>query len=357
LETKEFTTAIAELADVEGEYEHPLLTRIKFILTTNEPYNLSTSKRNMKQGIKEEDFDDVIRTGVGMPIKMRYLRNSVGTHAGSIPIGHISKIEKTELENGVKALAAEGVLYTSEYPEEVDYLKVAYAAKQAPGISYEIRHDADKSIIENGVEWIKDLITQAATIVRSPAYGNRTAILALASNKELSTEELNDELRTLITPKDADKGGKLMDEKDEKEIARLTALAAEKENALTEVNAEVEKLRGELKTALDDLAAANTKNGELEHSIKLETRARSYAEAGLTFDEDAEKAKTKKELLAKMDEEVFAAYLADLKEFASKKSTTAMASAPNRGVPRLTAQERDMPLDDLKEALRGISRT
>lgn len=355
METKEFTTAIAELADVEGEYEHPLLTRIKFILTTNEPYNLSTSKKNMKQGIREEDFDDVIRTGVGMPIKMRYLRNSVGTHLGSIPIGHISKIEKTELENGVKALAAEGVLYTSEYPEEVDYLKVAYAAKEAPGISYEIRHDANKSIIENGVEWIKDLITQAATIVRSPAYGNRTAILALASNKELNSEELNDELRTLITPIDADKGGKQMEEK-EKEITRLTALAAEKEKALGEVNAEIEKLRGDLKTAQDDLASAATKNGELEHSIKLETRARSYAEAGLTFDEDVEKAKTKKELLAKMDEEVFAAYLADLKEFASKKSTTALASAPNRGVPRLTAQEKETPLDDLKEQLRGISR-
>jgi len=356
LETKQFTTAIAELADIDGEYEHPLLTRIKFILTTNEPYTLSTSQKNMKQGIKEEDFNDVIRTGVGMPIKMRYLRKSVGNHLGSIPIGHISKIEKIDMENGIKALAAEGVLYTSEYPEEIDYLKVAYAAKEAPGISYEIRHDANKSIIENGVEWIKDLITQAATIVRSPAYGNRTAILALASNKELSTDELNEELLSLITPKDADKGGKPMEEKDEKEIARLTALAAEKEKALGDTTTELDKVRGELKTALDDLAAANTRNGELEHSIKIEARARSYAEAGLTFDEDAEKAKTKKELLAKMDDEVFATYIADLKEFASKKSTTALASAPNRGVPRLTAQDKETPLDDLKEALRGMSR-
>lgn len=360
METKTFTTAIAEIADIEGEFNHPLLTRIKFILATNEGARLSTSKTGLKQGIKEEDFDDVIKTAINMPIKLRYLRNGVGNHFGSIPVGHISNIEKVDLEDGIKGLVAEGVLYASEYPDEVDYLKTAYAANEAPGISYEIRYDQEKSIIEDGVEWIKDLITQAATIVRSPAYGSRTAILALASNKELSTEEFNEEVLSIIAPKEADnKGGSQMDEKD-KEIQRLTALAAEKEDALkTETDKltnELNSVKTELTTVKGELETVTAENAKLLNTIKMESRAKAYAEAGLEFDEDAEKAQAKKELLTKMEDDVFATYLADLKEAKTKKTATALASASNRGVPRLSATDKVESVDDLKEQLRGISR-
>lgn len=354
---KEFVTAIAEISDVPADDGHPLLAKIKFIFATDEGKNLSTSRGGLKQGIKAEDFDEVIRTAVNAPIKMRYLgfRGGVGNHVGSIPIGHITKMEKIVLDDGVNALEAEAVLYKEEYPDEVDYLKTAYAANEAPGISYEVRHDVDKSIIENGVEWIKDLITQAATIVRSPAYGSRTAILALASNKELSTEAFNEEVLSIITPQEADKGGSNMDEKD-KEITRLTALAAEKEEALTNKNTEVTNLTTELEKVKGDLVSAQTENETLKRTVLVESRAKAYAEAGLAFDEDAEKAKAKKELLAKMEDDVFNAYIADLKEAATKKTAAALASASDRGVPRLTATEKNESLDDLKAGLRGISR-
>lgn len=359
MEIKEFTTAIAEIADMPSEDKtHPLLTKIKFIFATNEGANLMTRTPGLKQGIKEEDFDEVIKTAVNMPIKMRYLgrKGGAGSHLGSISIGHITNMDKVELENNVKALAAEGVLYTYEYPEEVEYLKEAYATGEAPGISYEIRHDPTKSVIESGVEWIKSLITQAATIVKSPAYGKRTAILALASNREISNEELTEEVLSIITPiETTNKGGSQMDEKD-KEIKRLEALAAEKETALTGKTTELETLRSELEAIKTDLTATKTENESLKKTILMESRAKAYAEAGLKFDEDAAKAQAKKDLLSKMDDDVFTAYIADLKEASTKKTAAALASASDRGVPRLTATEKVESLDDLKTSLRVISR-
>lgn len=358
MKVQELITAIAEIADIPAEEGHPLLSTIKFILATaNEGYSLSTKKGGLKQGIKEEDFDDVIKTAINTPIKMRYLgyRGGVGNHLGSIPIGHITKIDKTTLPDGVVALAAEGVLYTNEYPDEIEFLKTAHAAGEGPGISYEIKYDNNKSVIEDGTEWIKGLITQAATIVRSPAYGNRTAILALASNSELTDDELNDGLRSLVKPEASEiEGGSDMDK--DKEIERLTALASEKESALTAKAAEIEALTKEFEDIKTKLAETTSENEKLNKTILLEKRVQAYSAAGLAFDEDAEKATAKKELLAKMDEDVFSAYLADLSAVKDAKKSTALASASDRGVPNLRNMDKVVPLDDLKAGLRGISR-
>lgn len=359
MDIKEFETAIAEIADVPGEEGHPLLTKIRFIFATNKGANLSTRTPGLKQGIKEEDFDEVINTAINMPIKMRYLgrRGGAGSHTGSISIGHITGMSKVDLDENTKGLEAEGVLYTYEYPEEVGYLKAAYASNEAPGISYEVRYDPDKSVIESGVEWIKSLITQAATIVKSPAYGNRTAILALASNKELTNEEFTEEVLSIITPEETtnEGGSSNMDEKD-KEIQRLTALAAEKELALVDKTTEFDALRTELETVKTDLTTSKTENEALKRTILVESRTKAYAEAGLKFDEDATKAATKKDLLAKMDEDVFSAYINDLKEAQTKKTAAALASASDRGVPRLTVTEKMESLEDIKTTLKGISR-
>lgn len=354
MNTTELLTAIAEIADVPVEEGHPLLTKMKFIFATaDEGFNLSTKKNGLKQGIKAEDFDDIIKTSINTPVKMRYLgfRGGVGNHLGSIPIGHIVGMEKTSLEDGTLALAAEAVLYAQEYPEEVEYLKTAFATGAAPGVSYEIQHSSSKSVIEDGVEWIKGLITQAATIVRSPAYGSRTAILALASNKELTEEELTDELKSIMKPEE--EGGSDMDK--DKEIERLTALASDKDSALTKKDEEIAAIIKERDEAKDKLAEATSENEGLKKTILLEQRAQAYAAAGLTFDEDADKANEKKELLAKMDEDVFNSYVADLKA-ASGKKAVALASASDRGVPKFTAGEGKESLDDLKNGLRGIAR-
>ena len=116
------------------------------------------------QGIELEDFDEVIKTSINMPIKMFYTGSGTGNHLGSYVIGHITGMEKAQAEDGTNQLIADAVLYAEEFPEEVKYLKEAYAEKRPPGISYEIIYG--DSIIKNGVQWLKKMFTTAATLVR-----------------------------------------------------------------------------------------------------------------------------------------------------------------------------------------------
>jgi len=355
----EFTTAIAEINDVENteDFKHPLLTKIKFIFATNEGAHLSTASAvpGKKQGIKEEDFDEVIKSAINAPLKMRFLgARGIGNHLGSIPIGHITGMTKTELEDGVKALLAEAVLYTNEYPDEVQYLKDAFAEGKSPGISYEILHSAD-SPIENGVQWLKNMVTQAATIVRSPAYGDRTAILALAANKELTTEEFTEGIIQLVTPQETTiEGGSEMDEKDKKikELEdRIVALAAEKE---TEVTAK-STLQGQIDALTGELETLRGENATFKKNELVATRTKAFVDAGLKLEADASKAEAKKEFWAKMDDATFAEYIEDLKAVSGK--ATALAEAADRHgirVPRLAVASNGegRSLDELKAELR-----
>lgn len=355
-ETIQITSAIAEISDVEGDFKHPLLTKVKFVFATDEGANLSTAKSGLKQGIRFEDFDEVIRTAVNMPVKMLYLgRRGVGGHVGSIPIGHITGMTK-EVIDGVNSLVAEAVLYTEEYPDEVHFLKEAFARGEAPGISYEIRHNPTKSLIENGVEWLKSLVTQAATIVKSPAYGSRTAIMALASNKELSTEDFNNELLSIMKPVESNnEGGSNMDEKDKKIEELQTALAG-KDTELGTLTAQVTELSGKVGTLTEENTALVEELSGLKRAALVETRLRAYTEAGFTLEADAEKADKKKDLIANMSEDVFNTYIEDLK--AAKASAPKKAEAAAKVFPKLTPRDNGegISLTDLKGSLRAIAR-
>ncbi len=344
------TSAIAEIADIEGDISHPLLTKIKFVFATDEGAKLATSRAGLKQGIKAEDFDEVIKTAINMPVKMLYLgRKKIGGHFGSVPIGHITGMTK-EVIDGVNSLVAEAVLYTEEFPDEVHFLKEAFAAGEAPGISYEVRHNPTASLIENGVEWLKNLVTQAATIVKSPAYGSRTAIMALASNKELTVDEFNKELLELMKPSsnNSEGGSSNMDEKDKK-IADLT-------QQLATASTEAQNLETELTTLRDQIKTLTEENSGLKKTALIEARLKAYTEAGLTLEADAEKADKKKNLLVDMSEEVFNTYIEDLK---AAKASKIKAEASRKGAdfPRFaTGAGEELNLTDLKSSLRAVAR-
>src|SRR4051812_48084854 len=145
-------TALAEILEVPNEGPdsgtNPYLTKARFVFADNKGAPTSTGNGNL-QGIEEEDFDEVIRTALHMPVKMNYLgADNVGSHRGSYVIGHISDMQK--VTNGdTSQLVAEALLYAEEYPEEVTFLKDAFANKKAPGISYEIAYA--NSTVKNGV--------------------------------------------------------------------------------------------------------------------------------------------------------------------------------------------------------------
>lgn len=340
MDTAEFITSIAEittLTDPEN-FAHPLLTVAKFILADDKG-------NSNNQGIEVEDFDDVIKSAVDTPIKMRYIGSKgVGGHFGSIPIGHIKRVEKETASDGRNLLVAWAVLYKDEFPDEVQFLVDAFASGEAPGISYEIKYK--DSVVKNGVQWLKQLITKAATIVKSPAYGNRTALLALASNREISDEDFTREVLNIITPDEI----KEVQHMDDDKIRQLEADAATKQT-------EIETLKQELTTLQGQLQAVTDENTGLKRAQVLESRVRAYTEAGFSLEADAEKAAKKKDFLANMSDEVFSEYLSDLKALKeTARADTATAERKGTAIPKLATMERETTLDDLKSKLRAAAR-
>lgn len=238
----ELKSALAELT-VEDHFHHPGLRNAKFIFCDDQP-------NENNQGIEREDFAEIIRSAVGAPVKMRFLGESVSGHVGSVPIGYINSMEETESEDGkIHSLVASATLFASEYPDEITYLEESFAEGRAPGVSWELLYDNE--LLKNGINWIKGIITRAATFVRNPAYGSRTALLALASNKTISEDDFSTELSAFaneFSPKITDKGG----------------------------NNNVEK---ELQEAIDALEAANAK------ILELETVNASLTDANTTLSE------------------------------------------------------------------------
>lgn len=334
---KAIFTALADILEVPNSGPdseiNPYLTVARFVFADDKGATTSTGNGNL-QGIELEDFDTVIKTSLHMPVKMRLMGDTVGSHSGSYVIGHI--IDMTKEDN---KLVAQAVLYREEYPEEVTFLKEAFAEGKAPGISYEIAYG--DSVIKNGVEWLKNMFTTAATFVKSPAYGSRTALLALASAKDEG--EFIQTMKTLVAqaegienddPIPSNKGGTNVDEL-EKAQKEAEAFKAEAETR----TAEISRLTEALEAKDVEIASLNTTVSTLQGEKLMETRVRKFTEAGFMLEADAEKADKKKSFWLTLSDEGFDEYLDDLvsaKAMAAKPEKKAEASARNT-LPRLDA--------------------
>lgn len=341
----EATAEILEESNA-SDFKHPYLTYARFVFADDKP-------NGNKQGIKYEEFANLKLSALNMPIKLRLLGNAAGGHPSSVPIGHIRTITENKLEDGTNQLIADAVLYAEEFPKEVAFLKDAHAAGKAPGISWELKYE--NSLLENGINWLKGVIATAATFVGNPAYGTRTALLALASS-QISDVDLSAELSALASDLSTDivnKGGNRMDEKEKKELTdKILAL----ETQLAEAKASKTKVDGELVTAKAEVTAKDEIIATYAKKDLVDTRTKKFAEAGLTITVDD----AKKEFLATLSEDVFTQYLADL-SVAAKASKPASATASQRGteVPRLGAAASDGPVsfDSLKSRMRAAGRT
>lgn len=340
-------TALAEILDVPNDGPdskvNPFLKVARFVFADDKGAPLSTATATGFQGIEVEDFDEIISTALDMPVKMNFTGKGVESHNGSYVIGHMRKMDKVLAENNNK-LVAEAVLYAEEYPDEVKYLQEAFAMGKAPGISYEVAYG--NSTIKDGVEWIKNLITCAATFVDSPAYGNRTALLALASAKD---EDFVNTMKTLVAQAEGtnidtptpNKGGKNVDEKElekvQAELATLKAEAATKTGEIAALNEQLSAKDAELNTANETIAT-------LQREKVTESRVSKFTEAGFMLEADAEKAEKKKAFWLSLSDEAFDEYIADLmaaKAMAAKPEKKAEASLRTTPVPRLDTPSTD----------------
>jgi hypothetical protein len=345
--TAVFETAIAELVEVANngadKHRNPYLTIAKFVFADDQG-------NSNNQGIEVEDFDAVIETATDMPVKMNFTGSGVANHVGSYVVGHINKMEKIQAADGSNQLVAWAVLYAEEYPEEIQWLKDAYAAGEAPGVSYEMAYS--DSVVKNGIQWLKNVITCAATFVRTPAYGKRTALLALASAK--NDTELIEAMKAFVAQAEEvpsgeginpnNKGGNSVDE-----LEQAKQEAAQYKTEAETKTAEITRLNEELTAAKEEISTLKEANATLEREKVLASRLEKFTQAGFKLEADAEKADKKKAFWLSLNDEAFDAYIEDLvdaKKSATTDSPLSMAAASLRttAVPRLDPADDDSGL-------------
>ena len=327
-----FQSAIAEIVEVPqlDNFKHPFLTLAKFIFADD--------KGNQNnQGIEFEDFEEVSHSAIDTPVKMNFTGAGVGNHLGSYVVGHIKDMEKVEA-GGVNQLIATAILYSDEFPEEIKYLKDSFASGEAPGISYELAYQESK--LKNGIQWLKKMFTLASTFVRAPAYGKRTAILALASAKD--DDEFIQTMKTLVAQAEEKSGeGKIINPtgKGGKNVEELEKAKADAEKFRAEADTrtvEVARLTEQLEAKTGEISTLTEKVATLEREKMLEARIRKYTEAGFQLEAEAEKVDKRKTFWLSLSDEAFEEYLADLVAATKVTESHRALASLNVGIPRPT---------------------
>lgn len=352
---------ILKEAQSELVTSNPLQTTITFVFADNKP-------NGNKQVLERSEFPNVIRTAIGMPIKMKLAAKAgwksdeldIENHEGSIPLGAITSIEEREVGPDHYQLVATATLWPDEYPEEVAWLRTKYKEGKAPGISYELVYSDAEHV--DGLEKLKNVLTAAATFVKVPAFGKRTPLLALASLME-NPEDV-EEVKKLLAQIFEVEGGNSMDEK---ELEALKAKAALVEGLQAEA-ASKDQVIADLQTQLtakdEEIKAANDKVVSMERDNLLNDRVKRYTEAGFTLEAEAEKADKRKNRFASMSEEEFTDYLDDLvatkpapeaPEAGLATASLKRALSGQEPLPRLDPQSSDTT-QTLRAQMRSLAR-
>ncbi len=370
-----FDIALSNVVDIENpnDPQNPFTTLATFVFADDKP-------NSNKQAIPYDEFPSITATAIGMPIKIRFTGAGAADHAGSVPIGVIRSMEEKTLPDNTHQLIATATLWAEEFPEEVQYIKKAFADGEAPGISFELGYK--DSITEKGIQWIKNVVTLAATFVKNPAYGTRTRLLALAADQMggmmtcdnfaamvareaimcgLALTDVIDSLEKLsgesetdtsMASASTDEGGNQMEE----ELQQAKALAAS-------LSSEIEALKAQITDRDSAIEAAKGEIAQLKQAALIDSRTRKFVESGFTLEADAEKADKKKALWASLSDEQFDEYLSDLvaaKAAAApaqpaNSALAAIAQASSKSaMPKPEVQEAD--ITNLKSAMRELAR-
>ncbi len=283
---------------------NPTLKWIKFILTDDAP-NFND------QRIPKEEFANLVKTGVHMPIKMAqgFIREG---HEFSVPIGSITNL--VERDNFVEGIAG---LWQKEFPDEIDLLQDRASSDSKPQLSWEILYK-DSNFDDNGVETFEGVMLGAATFVESPAYEGRTPVVVMASKKEAQAQ---------------DKDYKIVTE----DIKNMEENVKVLQNELDRARSENESLSGDLATLQESFDVLETEKGELvtsneelaafkseienarEKEARLVALTELFSKSEVRLPDEYLKDEAKREKLLAMDLNDIEFLLQDLTQFASEK--------------------------------------
>lgn len=326
---------LSSWAEMDDTFRHPGLRLARFIFCDDKP-------NENQQGIEYEDFPAIAKSAVGTPVKAKFMKKDVEGHFGSIPIGHITEMTENELEDGTHQLIANAILYADDYPDEVEFLQKTFSEGKAPGISWELSFSS--KLLKDGVEWLKGIITRAATFVRSPAYGSRTALLALASNQTISADDFMTELAALVdTPQpklkeqENEGGNNVTVEELQAELDKIRGQLTEVETAKAGLETEKVSLETENTSLKTTVSEQGAKIAEFTKKELVAIRSKALVEAGMKIDSDPEK--LEKAFWISLEDSAFAEYVESIKEMKPAKAVASKLPAGRMELPRYSGKE------------------
>jgi len=322
--TTEFEFLEDESPDLGEEFSaislNPFFQWAKIVVTDDLPN--ANSKR-----IPQEEFDNLIKTGINAPIKMAQKEISPGhKEAFGNPIGVIANLTKEA--NRIIALAA---LWKKERPDDIAKLKEMYLNGNPPNVSWEISY-TEASIKDDGTEDLLGTSLDGLAIVGLPAYQGRTSFVAMSS------ENIN-----------SDKESETLEE-----IEQLKLKIEQLESELAQLKAEKETLQSSLETAQAETTELKTFKDTVEKEKadleKLETIKAKFVEAGISKDESY--FTEKKETLLALAEDELDFMIQEITAF----SKTAVSSTKGPKIPDVknTNNEDEDDLSDPKNLAKAL---
>lgn len=334
---------------------HPLQTNLQFIFTDFLP-------NKNKQGVSKEEANNLLRTGIDMPVKADFRRGKLGDHTFSMPVGHI-----TAMDQSGDHVIGRAILYKDEFPDLTAYLEKASASDVGVHFSWELYHGSE-TIDAAGIQWLQDCVVAGVVIVANPAYAGRTHLLAMAGEEVLSDkiEELERQVAALTAQLSHNGSTSSMDPMEElkqlvlslsNQLAALTAAVTQSllEDAQEDAQEDAMGMgyastTEETNTELTELRAfKETVETEKARAALLTTRRESLKDV-LTSDEFEAKA----DFIAGLNDEQFKTYTESLTTVAQKNKQSASYRSNGIFPDPISSDSGQTSIAELGKALREL---
>lgn len=266
---------------------------VKFVVTDDAP-------NGNKTRIPQEEFANLIKSGIFAPIKMALGKIEEG-HSDALPLGVITNLKQSG--NMVEGL---GALWTREREQDVATIRERVRGGKPPQLSWEITY-RDSTVDDAGVKTVLGTSLTGVCVVGMPAYQGRTPITAFAS---------------------VDTENKILEETSVEELESLKAKVAELESLLAEANKLVSAKEEELAALRDFKSEVEAKEAE---AAKIKTIMDKFAEAGLSKDETYFEENKNKFLT--MPEEAIDFMVQEMVAMASATKEVSSIKVPNISAP------------------------
>ena len=336
-QTAEFHGSIRATASAEN----PLQTVLEFTLTDFQP-NIN------KQQIPRSEAENIIRSALNMPIKIKFQDGKQQGHAGAYPIGTLSGVWLEQ-----DCIMARAIVWRDEASAEDNHLRSLFDSGESIGTSWEIYYtDAED---QDGISVLQDCLFAATCIVEKPAYAERTRIKSLSEMDTMEESENTPNPDMVAMNAILDKFSSLYDviwdiycdvceaQEAEKEAATIEDAAAMIE-MLKNIQAKYSSASTALATAQETLTKIELEKAQAELDAKITARKQSLAQVGIDYT-------ALETFFNELSDTQFESYLASVKTL---KPATAETSTI--AIPEPITGNKNPSIKDIADAIKELKK-